>query len=306
MRIDLASSIPLPAPFVLFVEPTNVCNFKCPICPESFPNYEQQAGYYQKMKAETWRNVLKSLRGWCKLKTIRFYHTGEPLLNGDLGNMIREAHAVSERTEVTTNASRLNRTWAVALIAAELDYLRISVYGTTAEAYQRETGNPGCTPLSTLFNVSELRKERDARRALKPHIHAELVTSEPGQEDAFLTQWRDVADSTGVKALHNWGDSLVSVGSKSTKLVCPFPFYELAVKSNGDVSVCCVDWSNQLVVGNVNRESLREIWEGPRLKELRDTHLAGRRDKLVACRDCNVLDTCPDDLDRLVLQTKTS
>ncbi len=84
------------------------------------------------------------------------------------------------------------------------------------------------------------------------------------------------------------------------KLVCPFPFYEMFVKADGSVTVCCVDWANELVVGNVNESSLREIWNGPRLAELRAVHLAGRRRDLNACRDCNVLHSSPDNLDLLL------
>ena len=93
---------------------------------------------------------------------------------------------------------------------------------------------------------------------------------------------------------------MVQLGGRPEKLVCPFPFYELAVKANGDVTVCCVDWRGDLTVGNIHFESLQDIWAGPRLAELRRVHLEGQRSKLVACRDCNVLNACPDNLDSLV------
>jgi len=295
-RIDLAASIPLPAPFTLLVEPTNVCNFKCPICPESFSDYATQAGYYERMSRETWCHVADSMLGWCRLKVLRFYDVGEPLLNRDLHLMIAASREFADRTEVTTNGSLLTPDLARRLVASGLDYIRISVYGTSEEEYRRQTG-VGHGPLRILQNVADLRA---ARKNGKPHIHAELVTTESGHEQEFVDQWGFLADSTSVKAMHTWGSSLVTLGEKPKKLVCPYPFYELVVKANGDVTVCCVDWRNQLAVGNVNLESLRSIWEGPRLRELQNVHLAGERSRLVACRGCNVPDTCPDDLDGMV------
>jgi len=40
-RISLADQVPLRGPLSIFVEPTNICNFKCVFCPESFSNYEE-------------------------------------------------------------------------------------------------------------------------------------------------------------------------------------------------------------------------------------------------------------------------
>lgn len=42
-RIDLVSSIPLAGPLAVYVEPTNLCNFKCVFCPESFANFKEQS-----------------------------------------------------------------------------------------------------------------------------------------------------------------------------------------------------------------------------------------------------------------------
>jgi radical SAM protein with 4Fe4S-binding SPASM domain len=298
MRVDLASAHPLPVPFVVQVEPTNVCNFRCPICPESFPDYAQRAGYYQEMHPNTWNNVLRGLREWSRVKVMRFWHTGEPMLNRRLPDMIRESHEVADRTEVTSNASLLGRR-GDALLASGLDHLRVSVYGTTDTAYQSATGAK-FTLTEILGNVRAFRLKRDLMKQAHPHIYAELV-AEDGSYQAFRDQWEGVADSFGAKSIHNWGSALVTLGdAPREKLVCPFPFYEMFVKADGSVTVCCVDWANELVIGNVNQTSLFDIWHGPRLAELRSVHLAGRRRALNACRDCNVLHSSPDNLDSLV------
>jgi len=71
--------------------------------------------------------------------------------------------------------------------------------------------------------------------------------------------------------------------------VCSAPFKSLAVNFNGQVSVCCVDWSLETVVGDVSVEPLREIWNGAALARFRDTHLRGRRQELAACRNCTYM-----------------
>ena len=293
-RIDLAKAHPLPAPLVLFVEPTNICNFRCGICPESFADFRQQAGYYKAMEWATWGRIVASLDGWCS-PVVRFYHVGEPLLNGNLPAMIREAKALGCRTELTTNAALLYGKRAEGLLHCGLDYMRISVYGTDEADYEWETGRVAHG--AVLANARSFRMKRGNSG---PWIHAELVTSRLGGQREFRRQWASIADELSVKSLHNWGASLVAIGETGRKQVCPYPFFELAVKANGDVTVCCVDWSGLLTVGNVLESTLQEIWEGPRLRELRETHLSGNRRSLAACRDCNVLEACPDNLDSLV------
>ena len=61
--------------------------------------------------------------------------------------------------------------------------------------------------------------------------------------------------------------------------------------------MCCADWNGQLVIGSILRDSLRDLWQGTRAQEIRDVHLAGRRDTLNACRDCTLIYKQPDDLD---------
>jgi radical SAM protein with 4Fe4S-binding SPASM domain len=280
----------------LFVEPTNACNLRCGICPESLPDYREQAGYYGRMSALTWSRITLSLDGWCA-PVVRFYHVGEPLLNTALPPMIRMAKALGCRTELTTNGTLLNEEWRRSLLNCGLDYMRISVYGTSAEDYERETGRPS-KQLHVLLNAMRFCAMRPA--SLIPEVHAELVVSSPGQEESFYEQWANVVDRVSVKGIHNWGETLINLGKVSQRKVCSYPFYELAVKANGDVTVCCVDWDGSLSVGNVNLSTLREIWEGPRLRELQQVHLNGQRWKLSTCRGCNVPDTCPDNLDSLV------
>ncbi len=44
---------PLPFPEILHIEPTDRCNFKCGVCPESLPDFREKIGYYQRMPEET-------------------------------------------------------------------------------------------------------------------------------------------------------------------------------------------------------------------------------------------------------------
>lgn len=50
---------------------------------------------------------------------------------------------------------------------------------------------------------------------------------------------------------------------------CGRPFRELVIHSNGDVPICCDDWQQEMIVGNVCDQSLEEIWRSPKFEAVR-------------------------------------
>ena len=50
-REPLAEKIPLPAPYVVYIEPSNLCNFKCIFCPTGDPEL------LKKSKKTCWKYV---------------------------------------------------------------------------------------------------------------------------------------------------------------------------------------------------------------------------------------------------------
>ena len=43
---------------------------------------------------------------------------------------------------------------------------------------------------------------------------------------------------------------------------CPYMFYSISVNSDGSVSLCFLDWAHKLIIGDVQNQSLKEIWDG--------------------------------------------
>jgi radical SAM protein with 4Fe4S-binding SPASM domain len=145
------------------------------------------------------------------------------------------------------------------------------------------------------------RTFRDETQNATPRICAKLTTSDPDW-DTFVRQYTGVADDLEMELPYNWGSlkgQLVQLvpDRPAPRKVCPKPFFELMVKANGDVSACCVDWAGQLNLGNVQTHTLKEIWEGQSLAEIRRAHRAGLRFQMPACSNCNLPDVTPDNLD---------
>jgi radical SAM protein with 4Fe4S-binding SPASM domain len=284
-RADLNAG-PLEKPFTVYIEPTNVCNFRCSMCPESLPDYHGRAGHHGSMSETTFSRILESLEAWKPIRSLKFYFVGEPLLNLALPFWIQRAQkfGLAERYELTTNLSILTRSIASGLVHCGLDYIRISVYEVDDERHQSVT--------ASRFTASTVRRNARMLRTLRdevkrpgwpvPYLYAQYF----GENQTFRDLWGPIVDEMGIEPLHNWAGDLVQIGGETAKQPCPAPFYMLAIRANGDVSPCCVDWSGALTLGNVNQTSLQDLWTGPRMLALRMAQIHGRRGDVPACAGC--------------------
>ena len=122
------------APMFVSVEPANICQLHCPECPVG-----QRKGERLKVKGErtmpmeVFRRVLAEVKETALV--MQFYFQGEPLLNTNLPEMIREAHEAGLYTIVSTNAQAMTKERAEELVSSGLDRIIISMDGLTEETY---------------------------------------------------------------------------------------------------------------------------------------------------------------------------
>src|SRR5665811_2426801 len=88
----------------------------------------------------------------------------------------------------------------------------------------------------------------------------------------------DIEEHTGVKI--SKGIYQQDIGDTDT---CPYIFYGYSVNADGLVNSCFLDWGRKLVIGDVRRQSMKEIWNSERMNALRLQHLEGRRRQNGVC-----------------------
>lgn len=312
-RIDLVEASPLPAPLTIYLEPTNICNFKCVYCPESFPDFSERSGGLHRLDAQGFALVSHQISELGRVKVLHFYMMGEPFVNRALPDFIRAATdaRIAERTCVTSNATLLDTRTIDRVLDSGLDYLRISIYGATEETAARRTGS--AIKLSRIIaNLQNFRARRQERGA-GPTLYIKMIdTGDTAENQVFLDRFGPIGDEAAIEPAMNWNDPeegnlaqrdheemLANPYFSHRKRACALPFYTLVVHSDLRVSVCCVDWAKQAVVGDLRQETLSEVWRGARLKEFRLAHLRGERHTLAACATCTYLYTTPDNVDAL-------
>jgi len=313
-RQKLSDIVPLPMPFTIYIEPTNVCNFSCSYCPQSFDDYRERAGGLSSLTVESCAKILDEIAAMGRLRTLNFYMLGEPYANRSLPAFIAMAKErdVADRIIVTTNGTLLNKQMAAETIASGLDFLRFSIYGSTTER-QREVTRSKITLDRVIDNIRQLRSMRDAMGVSKPYIYCKMIDSGNAAENAnFLDIFASLSDEIEIEPAMNWnladdehnlsglGAALEATANFSQpKSACPYPFYTLVINADLRVSVCCVDWEKATAIGSLATQSLKDIWHGEALRNFQLTHLAGERHTIEACRNCSYLHAAPDRIDDL-------
>ena len=80
--------------------------------------------------------------------------------------------------------------------------------------------------------------------------------------------------------------------------VCPYVFYSFSVNSDGSVSACFLDWSRKLIMGDVKKESIKEIWNGAKLRDFQKMFLRKKRKNHIICGKCGQMSHgLPDNID---------
>ena len=140
-------------PYYLVVDPTNICNLKCPLCPTWQDLKARPKG---KMDKTFFYNLLDEVGPY--LFTLNLCNWGEPLLNPDLPDLIRYAKRYNIVVGLSTNLNYLPDMTAKELVESGIDIIVISLDGATQESYSkyRREGNLS----KVLANIEKLNSYR--------------------------------------------------------------------------------------------------------------------------------------------------
>lgn len=68
---------------------------------------------------------------------------------------------------------------------------------------------------------------------------------------------------------------------------CVSVFSTIVISAKGTVALCCVESELKYILGDINIESIKGIWNNNNLNKIRAIHLNGKRNELSLCLGCN-------------------
>ncbi len=279
-------------PIRLWIEPTNRCNLRCRMCPQSTPRRAQTPegmmdfGLFRKIVDEASHFVYD----------VNLHHTGEALMHRDFPKMAKYAKEKGLYTRLHSNATYLSANTAEQIIDSGLDLISFSFDGYDKQTYERIRVNADFK--KNLDNIRQFLDIKKRKKSRTPYSIIEVIDIFPDAQEgraAFQAQFDGLPlDQFIVKRAHNWAGTYGAADEtkavKKAFTCCTFPWYALVIFWDGRADPCPQDFFGDYPLGDLNKQTIAEIWNGERMISLRERMTAKNVGGIIPCSTCDMLE----------------
>jgi radical SAM protein with 4Fe4S-binding SPASM domain len=264
-------------PISVTAETTTRCNLQCPMCLRVRDDLPPQD-----MPRELFERLWKT--GRPSFDHLILYGLGEPLCDPDFLAKAALAARRCRAVQVSTNALLLDENRARALLDSGINQIIFSLDAARPETYARL--RPGGDYATTVQNIEAfLRLNEERGRPVFTVVQLVVLPENRAEADEFLRRWK--RHDVGAARLKRDEVRPHDPAAKPARLApCPVlwrgPFY---VRADGAVLPCC-HHHHAPPLGNLKTDRLADLWNHPRIRELRRAHAAGEGNAVPYCDRC--------------------
>lgn len=225
---------------------------------------------------------------------IALHKDGEPLLHPEISYILKRVKKNQNHiVYLTTNAHRLTSHIGKEILENQINVINFSIGAYSEKFYNKARGRGFNRVIKNIHSFLEFVNASD----WKPDIPVQIINLpefEEMQEEIrnFKKYWSSYDVGLQIWEKLNWG----IFETKQTKIK-RYPCYSLwkyiFVNSDGSASPCCMDWKQDLLIGDANTQTLSEIWQGTQIRELRQKHINGEENSIPICDKCNYWNWLP-------------
>jgi|APSaa5957512535_1039671.scaffolds.fasta_scaffold14564_3 radical SAM protein with 4Fe4S-binding SPASM domain len=292
---DKVNSFDLETDFPIFlqIEPNYKCNYKCTMCTQGDPKLIEKYGYDEKLSTNDFRKIIKEAEKY-KCPSIAVYGDNEPFLIKNIPEwfaMARDAGFLD--IMAITNGSVMTESLAERILDSGLTRLRFSIDAVTPEIYKKI--RIGGKFSRTVKNIELFLNARSKRGSMLPRVGVNFVKMSINQHEVkpFIERWKKVVDFITIQDFmkpdidsdYQYLD--IDNRKKVDVFRCTQPWQRLYIRGNGDVTVCCAQFNNLLVIGNIRKDTLYDLWNSKKMRDFRLMHKEGRYYENPVCLKCS-------------------
>ncbi|MCR5627649.1 MAG: SPASM domain-containing protein [Lachnospiraceae bacterium] len=246
-----------PYPDVVNIETINRCNSNCAFCTA---NRFSERRPFAKIEDGLYYSVIDQLAEWGYPNKLTLYGNNEPWLD----KRIVEFHKYARE--------KLPKV-----------YIFMSTNGLLLDIDKVDSIVPYVNQL-IINNYCEDMKLHENIKIIYDHVKAH---PDKYKDVDILIQMRYVKE-----VLTNRAGSAPNRQNEKPKEVrhtCVMPYTDVWIEPNGNMGICCCDNFETTSMGDLSKEKLVDIWNGPKYKELREKVRYGRHN-YPFCRYCDFID----------------
>lgn len=269
-------------PLCIDLELASICDLACPHCFREYlatPDKIMNIEFAKKIILDAIDNSIPSMK---------FNWRGEPLLNSNLGKLIKFAKDKGMlETIINTNATNLTEKKGMELINSGLDYMIYSFDGGTKKTYEslrpgRFHQNKFEKVIQNIKNFSELKKKLNKKF---PYTKIQMVLMDSNREEvsSFFEIFEPIVDEVTITPYQERGGNIKDLNKDNFKILkkylienklsqdtpymidgegdlfvsqgrktCEQIFQRLMITYDGKAGMCCNDWGAQYNIGYLN------------------------------------------------------
>lgn len=276
-------------PYLLIIDPCNYCNLRCPLCPTGNGTLDRPQ---KMMSLDCFKNYIDPAAPW--LFEAYLHNWGESLLNKQVFSMIEYAQSINVGTNLSTNFSETTKSELHSLVDSGLEYLIVSLDGTTQESYSkyRVRGR-----FEHVFdNLADIIRIRNAQR--RPSLVVEWQFIVMKQNEHEIAEAEALAKKIGVDLLRfipvgmpydtpdrkavadTWFPLSVEgreyspeveqqFGQANKPSPCFYLYRSMVVNADGGVAPCCVVYKKDSDFAMLPAENMMDVWNNDHYQSAR-------------------------------------
>ncbi|MFA5864843.1 MAG: SPASM domain-containing protein [Phycisphaerae bacterium] len=304
-------------PYIIKIEPTNICNTTCRLCPTGMGLPGRAKG---KMAFNDFCDIIDTVKKHTYVADLSNW--GDPLISPDIYKMIRYAHDAGIWTYISSNlhAFHQDANDAESMVRSGLGMLNCSLHAVTQATYEKY--QPGKNLDLVLEKIRAILEAKHRLRSRTPVVKLFFVVTKYNEHE--IDDFRILAESlsceaifipaslnlrlaeneTRAKIMEEWlpenekwiapwyrqNDRNGSCRGKYLKRYpCDWPWWGTVINWDGAVSVCCGVFDMRWEMGNIFKSTLRTIWNNELYQTVRKSFTQPLKSQAMGepCKSCS-------------------
>lgn len=297
-------------PIVYNIETTNRCNMTCKMCPrttmmtrsiedldmETFIKVADQLKPHKKEDWEKWKRYCENKYGiydnemsenhfflYIIPDVIQLHGYGDPLLDQNIDKYVKILKDRGLKSYFSCNPRNINLEKTYKMMDNGLDYIKYSIESVDDSVSEEVRGNKANFK-QCFEDICKIIDYKN-KNSLDTEIVITMINlNREDQEDDFMKLKKEFEERNVYIYLKSENGLWYRQEYHPTKSIhwsgiCKHPWMTMTIKSNGEAAMCMEDFNNEIILGDVKKNSLSEIWDGELYKQFRKEHIHGDFEK---------------------------
>lgn len=270
-------------PLHVDIELASVCNLHCPMCYTISSEFKKKVNA-KLMDFELFTKVVDECAAG-GVYSIRLSFRGESFLHKRIVECVRYAKEKGiKEVSTLTNGLRLDEEMFTQMMEAGIDWITISFDGLGETYEQIRRPAKYARAVEKIANYAAIKQQAGR---IKPVIKIQsILPAIESDPQAFYDVMAPISDMVSANPLIDFMQSKRDL-PKIDNFVCPQIYQRLVVGADGLCMMCANDEEGKIIVGDANTQTLKNIWHGSKMEEIRAIHqrCAGTKE-LTPCAEC--------------------